>query len=366
MDNVRKVLQAVNEELFPNGRQRPLGQSAGGHNDPLPPLQQEINDNADDSDFDEDETTDNTDDDDAENSSDSEAEDEVNNTSSDSDDMMDPGAAAAAGGGAGRTKPIIPTFAGEGNNIFEISTLAQEFIDSFLGYCQHARIAQDKRLDNLDQCLTGVVKKWYQTETKFVGDFTDLNAFETKFADRFSIELIPDARGTQAETLYIRDGELCRNFIDRCRLYQYEVSQQTRQTIAQALPTCATCNACATCPTREAKIKRITDAVSQRECIDLIIRGLEEKMQEEVKKLSEGKSFDEMCKIIYRLDNSSTKPTKDTPQTTTTSSNGMSNGINAFNYSGRGRGGEEGGRGGGRGGGNSGTPRAAWRIKPSN
>ncbi len=177
-------------------------------------------------------------------SSDNAADDKL-----DSDNMADPGAAAAVGGGAGSTKPIIPTFAVQGNNIFEISTLAQEFIDSFLGYCQHARIAQDKRLDNLDQCLTGVAKKWYQTETKFVGDFTDLNAFKTKFADRFSIELIPDARGTQAETLYIRDGELCRNFIDRCRLYQYKVSQQTRQTIARALPACNRCDACNDCPT---------------------------------------------------------------------------------------------------------------------
>ncbi len=127
------------------------------------------------------------------------------------------------------------------------------------------------------------------SETKFVGAFRDWNIFETKFADRFDIELTPDARGTQAETLYIRDDKLCRNFIECCRLYQYEVSQQTRQTIAQALPACATCDACATCPTREAQIKRITDAVSQRECIDLVIRGLEETMREEVKKLSEGK-----------------------------------------------------------------------------
>ncbi len=368
MDNVRKVLQAVNEELFPNGRQRPLGQSAGGHNDPLPPLQQEINDNADDSDFDEDETTDNTDDDDAENSSDSEAEDEVNNTSSDSDDMMDPGAAAAAGGGAGRTKPIIPTFAGEGNNIFEISTLAQEFIDSFLGYCQHARITHDRKLENLDQCLTRVAKKWYRTETKFVGNFTDWETFEEKFADRFGIKLTPDARGTQAETLYIRDGKLCRNFIDWCHLYQYEVSQQTKQTIARALPACNTCDACDDCPPREEKTKRITDAMSQRECIDLVIRGLEEKMQEEVKKLSESKSFDEICKIIYRLENSSIKPTKDTSQSTTTVSNGTSNSINTLGYSGRGRGGGGGGRGGSvrRGGDNSSTPRAAWRSKPTN
>ncbi len=33
------MLLAVNEELFPDSRQRPLGQSAGGHNDPLPQLQ---------------------------------------------------------------------------------------------------------------------------------------------------------------------------------------------------------------------------------------------------------------------------------------------------------------------------------------
>ncbi len=39
MDNVLRVLSAVNEELFPDGRQRPLGQSAGGQNEPLPQLQ---------------------------------------------------------------------------------------------------------------------------------------------------------------------------------------------------------------------------------------------------------------------------------------------------------------------------------------
>ncbi len=88
-------------------------------------------------------------------------------------------------------------------------------------------------------------------------------------------------------------------------------------------------------------------------------------MQEEVKKLSEGKSFEEICKIIYHLENSSTKPTKDSPQTTTTPNNSTGNGINAFGYSGRGCGGG-GGRSGGRRGGNTGTPRAAWRNKPSN
>ncbi len=211
------------------------------------------------------EDSDATDSDSAEGSSDDETEEEVDDTSLDSKDMADPGGATAVGGGAGRTKPIILTFAGEGNNIFEISTLAQEFIDSFLVYCQHACITQDKRLENLDQCLTGVAKKWYRTETKIVGAFPDRNAFETKFADCFGIELTPNARGTQAETLYIRDGELCRNFIDRCRLYQYKVSQQTRQTIAQALPDSTTCDTCATCPTREVKIKRITDVVLQRE-----------------------------------------------------------------------------------------------------
>ncbi len=67
----------------------------------------------------------------------------------------------------------------------------------------------------------------------------DWDAFENKFADRFGIALTPDARGTQDKALYIRDGELCHNFIDHCRFYQYKVSQQTRQTIAQALPACA-------------------------------------------------------------------------------------------------------------------------------
>ncbi len=133
---------------------------------------------------------------------------------------------------AGRTKPIIPTFNGEGKNIFKISTLVQEFINGFIGYCQHAHVAQDMRLDNLDQCLTRVAKKWYQTETKFVGAFPDWDTFENKFADRFGIALTSDARGTQDKALYIRDGELCRNFIYRCRLYHYKVSQQTRQTIA--------------------------------------------------------------------------------------------------------------------------------------
>ncbi len=81
-------------------------------------------------------------------------------------------------------------------------------------------------------------------------------------------------------------------------------------------------------------------------------------MREEFKKLSEGKSFEEICKIIYRLENSSTKPTKDPPQSTATVSNGTSNGVSTFGYSGRGRGGGD-GRGGGRGGGNSSTPPGA-------
>ncbi len=51
-------------------------------------------------------------------------------------------------------------------------------------------------------------------------------------------------------------------------------------------------------------------------------------MQEEVKKLSEGKSFKEIFKIIYCLKNSSTKPTKDPPQSTAIASNGTSNGVN--------------------------------------
>ncbi len=124
----------------------------------------------------------------------------------------------------------------------------------------------------------------------------------------------------------------------------------------QALP------ACATFPTREEKI---TDAVSQRECIDLVICGLEEKMRQEVKKQSEGKLFEGICKIIYCLQNSSTKPTKDSPLLTTTSSDSACNGVIAFRYSRWGRRGE-GGRGGGQGGGNSGTPRAAWRNKLTN
>ncbi len=190
MDNVRKALSAVNEELFPDDRQRPLGQSPGGHNDPLLPLQVNNDDDTDDSDkvdnaADDGDEADNADadcgeadnteadeeaadGDDAGDGSDNNADDKV-----DSNDMADPEAAAAAGGGAGRTKPIIPTFAGKGNNIFKITTLAQEFIDSVLGYCQHARITQDKRLGNFELCLTGVAKKWYRTETKFVGNFTD-------------------------------------------------------------------------------------------------------------------------------------------------------------------------------------------------
>ncbi len=107
-------------------------------------------DSADDSD-----TTD--DGDGAEDSSDNDAtDDDLDNTSFDFDDMADPGGAAAAGGEAGCTKPITPTFAGEGSNIFEISSLAQEFTDSFLNYCQHVRIAQlqERRLKNLNQCLT--------------------------------------------------------------------------------------------------------------------------------------------------------------------------------------------------------------------
>ena len=40
MDNVSRVFNVMNKELFPDNRQQPLGQSAGGHNDPLPQLQQ--------------------------------------------------------------------------------------------------------------------------------------------------------------------------------------------------------------------------------------------------------------------------------------------------------------------------------------
>ncbi len=81
-----------------------------------------------------------------------------------------------------------------------------------------------------------VAKMWYRKEMKFVGDFTNWNTFETKFA----IKLTPGARGIQAETLYIKDSELCRKFIYRCCLYQYKVSQQKRQTIAQVFFACNT------------------------------------------------------------------------------------------------------------------------------
>ncbi len=128
-----------------------------------------------------------------------------------------------------------------------------------------------------------MAKKWYRTEAQFVGNFNDTDALETKFADIFSLKLTPDARGTQSETLYIRDGKLSRNFIDSCRLYQNKVSQQTRQTITNVLPPCNRCDVCNDCPTCEEKVKRITNAMSQRECIDLVISSLEEKMQEEVK-----------------------------------------------------------------------------------
>ncbi len=47
----------------------------------------------------------------------------------------------------------------------------------------------------------------------------------------------------------------------------------------------------------------------------IVIHGLEEKMPEEVKKLSEGKSFEEICNNIYHIENSSTKPTNYSPQT---------------------------------------------------
>ncbi len=131
MDNVRRVFNSLNKKLFNNGRQWPLGQSAGGHNDLLPQLQQENNNNADNSKFatDEGEATDNADTDEesaedvaegngTENSWDNDADDEVDDASSDLDDMADPGGAAAEGGRASRTKLIIPTFAGKGNNIF--------------------------------------------------------------------------------------------------------------------------------------------------------------------------------------------------------------------------------------------------------
>ena len=80
--------------------------------------------------------------------------------------------------------------------IFERCTLAQDFFNGFLGYCQHARITQEKTSTSniLDQCLT-TVAKWYWKETKFVGAFTDWNTFKAKFVDHFSIEVTTDAWG---------------------------------------------------------------------------------------------------------------------------------------------------------------------------
>ena len=109
---------------------------------------------------------------------------------------------------------------------------------------------------------------------------------------------MPDARVTQAETLYLRDSELCGNLSYHFHLYQYKVSKKTRQMIARALPPCNRCDGCDNCLPREEKIKRKTDAVLQREYIDFVIRGLEEKMQEEVKKLFEENSFEEICNIF--------------------------------------------------------------------
>ncbi len=119
LDNVCKVLLAVNKELFPNGRQEPLGQSVVGHNDLLPHLQhvndeknvtdsnKDVADNGnatDDSSATEDEdaaddgvTAD--DGDVTEDSSVNEATDNsVDDASSDSDDMADQGGAAASSG----------------------------------------------------------------------------------------------------------------------------------------------------------------------------------------------------------------------------------------------------------------------------
>ena len=55
----------------------------------------------------------------------------------DSDYMADPGDAAAAGGGAGRTKPIMPTFAGEGNNIFEYPRTRIHWFPRILPTCSY-------------------------------------------------------------------------------------------------------------------------------------------------------------------------------------------------------------------------------------
>ncbi len=91
---------------------------------------------------------------------------------------------------------------------------------------------------------------------------------------------------------------------------------------------------------------------------------LEEKNQEEVKRLSRGKSFKEISNIFYQLEISSIKTTKDTPQMTTTPSNCTSSEANIFGFSGRGKGGR--GRGTGREGGNPGALRAAWHSKLTN
>ena len=148
----------MNEELFPDGRQQPLGQSAGRQKDPLPPLHLNNNNDADDGD-DEDNAADDC--------------DEADNTDGDGDkaDNTEADEEAADGDEAGDGSDNDACDELDSDDIADPG-----FIDSFLGYCQHARITQDKRLDNLDHCLTGVAKKSYRVETKFVGDFTDWNA----------------------------------------------------------------------------------------------------------------------------------------------------------------------------------------------
>ena len=123
------------KKLLPKADGAPLGQSAGGHNDPLPELgQQEQQEGDNDSKFKK--VADNNNLEADNNSNDAPApssSDNSNSTESSDEDNMAAAAGAAAGdSGDGRTKPIIPTFSGESDNIYAISTNAKKFIDSFL------------------------------------------------------------------------------------------------------------------------------------------------------------------------------------------------------------------------------------------
>ncbi len=117
--------------------------------------------------------------------------------------------------GAESIKPILPTFTGKGNNIFDISTLTQEFWTVFLLLPSNPYPTGQTTKQHTGQSVSCQGHK---------GVVLD-NYVQEKFANRFGIELMPDARGTQANTLFLRDGKLFHNFNDYCRLYQYEVSQ---------------------------------------------------------------------------------------------------------------------------------------------